>query len=406
MFDRTRVKFGQAVCHSQSSSAASRDFFDREPESDQAYTLLTSGTTKAVIVLGGRRSGKTSEIKHLGTRLSSNARNHCEFIEIPWGGIREQKELAQEIQQGIRIHIRKRLGGAALNNIQSSNPDTLGAFLENLRELLAIIPETHLVLAIDEFDSILESARESRSLEEAGKIIGLANTLVEDSTLSMSLLLTMARIPDLISGTRSSPLVSKSRLITLRPFPKPDMDQMIQSIVLNEHPITDSDLNAIYELSGGWPYFAKLMLECLADLPSDTSQIQAALQLAVQHEAASQTIANIYDVHFSDDEKRLALFLAARHGKLTAGELAMAGTTIQTAALQLAARDIVHMEPQGGCRFRIGLLEPWFRNWVRYDLEVERYISDLILDSRGDPFLGSTPVIVTDQDLENYLKVN
>lgn len=401
MFDRTRIKFGESVWHDQdyldsmSERKRHRDFYDRREASDEAYLALSGYASKAVILMGGRRSGKTSQIKYLKARFSSDALGRFGFVEIPWSGIRDRGELAREILQGVRAYIGLELGlKAVLANIPVADPATLGAFLEALHVLLALISDRRLILAIDEFDSILvASTRATGSTEEANRIVGLAHALVEDSSSNVRLLFSMAAIPDKLPDIRQSSLIIESTLIPLHPFPKPDMDTMVLDIVRDEHPMTDTDLDVIYELSGGWPYYAKLLLECMADVAPSPDQMQLAVQTAVRHEGATHTIADIYDIHLNDDQKKLVLLLATHNGQMTGPEMAVAGTAIHAAAMQLAGKDVVQTEPDGGCRFRIAFLAPWFPHWLRYELEVERRISDLLLrlERNGDHFLGDAP---------------
>lgn len=384
MFDRTRIKFGETVWHDRpdqdalSGSIVHRDFYDRRDANKVAFTELTSDASALLVFLGGRRSGKTSQIKYLKAYFSNHPFHHCGFVDIPWGGIRTRDELAQEILQAAHTYVEKDPGQlrvpAQLTTAESARPDD---FLMTLRDLLAMAPHQKLILAIDEFDSILvESARVAGSTAEARRILDFVQMLVAHLSPHVRLLLTMAGIPHHLPDLAG--LVALSTCVQLHPFPKTDMDTMILDIVQDEHPLTDADLAMIYDLSGGWPYYAKLLLTCLADLPPGPDHIQAAMQLAVQHEGAMQTLANIYEVHLDDHEKQLILLLVARHGRLAAIEMATLGRNIQLAAQRLAAKDLLEAAPDGHWRLRIAFLVPWFRNWARYDLEVERRIADLL----------------------------
>ncbi len=384
MFDRTRIKFGETVWHDRpdqdplSGSIVHRDFYDRRDVNSTAFTELTSDTPAPLVFLGGRRSGKTSQIKYLRAYFSSHPLHRFGFVDIPWGGIRTRDELAQEILQAVRTHVEKEPDQprvpAHRSTSELARPE---AFLETLRSLLVVAPHKKLILAIDEFDSILvESARVAGSTAEVRRILDFVQMLVAHLSPHLRLLLTMAGIPHHLPDLAD--LVARSTCLQLRPFPKTDMDTMILDIVQEEHPLTDADLALIYDLSGGWPYYAKLLLICLADLPPGPDHIQAAMQLAVRHEGALQTMTNIYEVHLDDHEKQLMLLLAARHGRLTAAEMALLGSEIQLAVQRLTAKDVLESAPDGQCRLRITLLAPWFRNWAKYDLEVERRIADLL----------------------------
>src|SRR6185503_13805705 len=150
------------------------------------------------------------------------------------------------------------------------------------------------------------------------KILGLANTLVEITDLPIRLLLTMARLLD-VPEARSSPLIAKSEQIHLHPFSKADLDAMVKGLLGQEIPLRD--LQRLFELSGGWPYFAKLLLIYLAELTPDETWIDRALERAITHSGVELTLENIYAKHFDDDEKALVLLLAKRGGEVSAEEM-------------------------------------------------------------------------------------
>ncbi len=395
MFNRVRIKFGEIVWHDKpgvdtlSGVAILRDFYDRTEAKRVALSELTGDASAPLIFLGGRRSGKTSQIKYLKAYFSNHPFHHCGFVDIPWGGIRTRDELAQEILQAARTYVEKEPGQQhMMAPLATEEPARSDAFLVTLRNLLAMAPPQKLILAIDEFDSILvESMRVAGSAAEARRILDFVQMLVAHLSPHVRLLLTMTGIPHHLPDLAD--LLALFTCVQLHPFPKTDMDTMILDIVQDEHPLTDADLAMIYDLSGGWPYYAKLLLTCLADLPPSPDHIQAAMQLAVQHEGAAQTLANIYEVHLDDHEKQLILLLVARHGRLAAVEMATLGREIQLAAQRLAAKDLLEAAPDGHWRLRVAFLVPWFRSWARYDLEVERRIADLLhlLEHHSDQHL-------------------
>jgi hypothetical protein len=384
MFERTRIKFGEVVAHDQpfldplSGKTIARDFYDRREISATAYQQLQSGATKTLILLGGRRAGKTSQIRHLRSCFLARQAGCVGFIEIPWGGIRTRDELAREILQALRAYMGRDLAlQETLTQRPLVEPQSLAGFLETMHTLLALAGDRPLILAIDEFDSILvESALAAGDADEGKATMELVNALVGGAFPNLRLLLSMAAIPAVLSDRRSSSLLANATLATLHCFPKPDMDEMVLDIVQQEQQVGATDLEEIYRLSGGWPYYAKLLLACMADLPAGPEQVAQALQAAVCHHGASQTITNIYDLHFDAHQKRLVLLLALHDGRINAAELAESGAAMQTAARQLADRDFVAIDANGDCYFRIGLLTHWFRRWSRFELEVERRMGE------------------------------
>ena len=177
------------------------------------------------------------------------------------------------------------------------------------------------------------------------------------------------------------------------------MDRMAREIAGEEHLLTDDDLTELYNLSGGWPYFAKLLLYCLSELPSAPGQIQAALVKALTNSNAQDTINNIYLKHYSADEKRLVLLLASRGGRLVGSEVGALDASLRAAAEGLKLRGYLASQDDGGYDFQIGFLAHWFPKWTQYELELERQDVNrwrMTLDQMNDledPFAGSVPII-------------
>lgn len=403
MFDATNIKFGEPVWHDESYThpllrwKAPRDFYGREVEIARAQTALRSLSRKPVVILGERRSGKTSLLRLLADKLANDPSGCFISILIPWQGIQTRDELAKEILQGIRAII----GARKQDSDQlAADPSITGEFIASLRQLLAPVSEKTFVICIDEFDSIVEEA----AADEQDKILGLLHALIEMTDLSVRLFLTMARIPD-ITETRFSPILAKSEQIPLHPFSLREFQKLIEGIWGESgHNLASEDSGRLYELSGGWPYFAKLLLKYLAELPLDEAALGHALQQAVDDSTVEQALSNIYAMHFDDSEKAMVLLLAERHGLVGAEEMEAVGASLNTAAAQLTKRGFVVKNKDGSFGFRIGFLSHWFRNWVKYKLELERHLSEKLqaLERIDNPWAGSRPTIITDQDLERF----
>ena len=174
---------------------------------------------------------------------------------------------------------------------------------------------------------------------------------------------------------------------------------MAREIAGEEHLLTDDDLTELYSLSGGWPYFAKLLLYHLSELSSAPGQIQAALAKALTDIGAEATIADIYQTHYSAEEKRLILLLASHGGRLAGSEVGALDASLRAAAKSLKQRGYLAPQDDDGYDFQIGFLAHWFPKWTRYELELERQGVNrwrMTLDQMNDladPFAGSVPTI-------------
>jgi len=406
MFDPTTIKFGEPVWHDEPYThpllrkEVSRDFYDREIEKSRVEMVLRSVSRKPALIIGERRSGKTSLLRLLADKLDNDPSERFISVLIPWQGIQSRDVLAKEILQGIRARIDKKRQDSEQPASFKHDLNTTGEFIATLRQLLTLISDKTVIICIDEFDSIVEDA----TPDEQDKIFGLAHALIEITDLPVNLLLTMARIPN-IPETRSSPIIAKSEQIHLHPFSSDEFNKMTEGLLGESiRDLTPEDLRRLFELSGGWPYFAKLLLIYLAELPPEKATLDQALELAVDNSSVEQALSNIYTTHFDDSEKAIVLLLVKRNGRVSAEEMAAVDTSLKAAADQLTKRGFVLKNKDGSYSFRIGFLKNWFQNWVKYDLEVERHLTEILqrLERLRDPWAGSKPAIVTDKDLERY----
>jgi hypothetical protein len=136
---------------------------------------------------------------------------------------------------------------------------------------------------------------------------------------------------------------------------------------------TEAELTTLYRASGGWPFFAKLLLVSLGEAAAEPDPLPAALDLALRHPAIGEALGHIFRHYFDRGEKTLAVELARRSGELSGRELAALGPDATAAAASLTERFFVEQAPDGACRFRVGLLAPWFRQWSKFAEHAETY---------------------------------
>ena len=180
---------------------------------------------------------------------------------------------------------------------------------------------------MDEFDSIIEERQ--TPLEEKNKILGLISSLLDTSGLPIKMLLTMAREPGKLESTRTSSLMTMPERIRLRPLKRGDFDEMITGITGSDMLLSHEDLDRLFELSGGWPYFAKLLLTSLSNPTGNEIDLDRALAEAVVHPNARQALEGIYQMHFDRAEKTLMLLLAKHDGYVEKEEIAIAGNRLE-----------------------------------------------------------------------------
>jgi hypothetical protein len=394
MFDLTKIKWNVVVFRDQQyfdpqmQVLVARDFYDRAQEKQRAETILRSpDSQRAVIVVGERRMGKSSLLQLLAHRLdlATLGQDQCTPLIIAWQGIHSLEDLCKEILRQIHWTLDLDFPGHPLLEC-----DSVAKGISAIRNTLTVVPDKRIVLCIDEFDSVVLSA----DPHEKDKIIGLANEFVETADLPVKLLLSTAKELDKLINAYSSPLLTKSEQFRLHPFSEFDLDEMILDISGTEVSWTPHELEYIYELSGGWPYFAKLLLEYAVNVPIGEDRVGQALNHAVRHSTVDSTIVHIYEMHMDDHEKSILLLLAKCDGFMTGQEIAHLDSLGKNAIKQLVYRDYITSLPDGGCRFRIGLLKQWFSKWDRFELEVDTRLDGLSYSERvRNPSRDGTSVI-------------
>ncbi len=393
-FDPTPIKLNQHVFmdtayrHPQLGTEVGREFFDRVAQSAAALASLTAGVSRSVVLVGERRMGKTSLFRHLIERLKATP--GFAPAQLPTGGsLRSVDDLFGEIVDQAAAVL-----GAEDDALAAFEPGLpVDAQLDALGRLCAAAPGLTLVLCLDELDVCLEH-QEAPAAERA-KIAALVDGLARRGDLPVRLLCTMIRQPERMAPGTLGGLLDRSTLIYLPPFSRADLDEMVNELALAHLGVslTSAELETFYRESGGWPFFAKLILvalgecaldecaldewapaECaLAKCAPDGRRVERAVELAALHPAVGEAVAHVFRHYFDRHEKALVIELARQQGRLSAERVARLRPELTAAADSLVKRNFVEPDPDGGYRFRVGLLGPWFRQWSKFQELAETY---------------------------------
>jgi hypothetical protein len=401
MLDSHKIKFNESVWHDQSYmhpqlGKLDRDFYDRHGDVSKVEDVLRSLITrKPVVLIGERRAGKTSMLRRMAHSFENDPRFMS--VEIPWMGINSSTFLMREVLQTLYFKLDTLLPEDRLSPSTINRAHTVTDFLHIMQDILPFASNRIVILCIDELDSMLQDSPP----KERGEILGVINALLEAHHLPLRLLLTTTRPPGELESTSASPLTAKSEQIRLRPFSKPDLDEMVLGILGRDVPLSPQDLQLIFDLSGGWPYFAKLLLLHFAQLTPGTANLEQAASIAIRDNALRQSMEHIYNKHFSDSERAVFLLLAKRGGRITIEEMQVGGIAFQVAAQRLVERDFLLHEADGSYHFRIGLLQGWFSQWPRLDDEARVYLKDVLLRLKRleDPWASAEFIEVSRDDL-------
>src|SRR5207253_2622295 len=121
--------------------------------------------------------------------------------------------------------------------------------------------EETFLLCIDEFDEILRKI----PTPEASKVQGLVLHITEWTNLALKFFFTITRLPEAIRDAASSPLIGKSEPIRLHPFNAYETSEMVQGLLPDRAIISTSGMDWLLHMSGGHPYFVKLLLANLLE---------------------------------------------------------------------------------------------------------------------------------------------
>lgn len=376
VFDPTPIKLNQFVYrdgpyrHPQLGIEVGREFFDRHAERDQALGVLSSpGDRRPVVIVGERRMGKTSLLRHLIERLK--ALPAVVPVQLPIGG---SLHSADDLFGEICDHL-----SAALELDPDALPETVEGLapaeqLQVLARLCTAAGGKTAVLCLDEVDACLEHQETPDA--ERYKIAALLNALAQEDGLPIRLLCTMIRLPSGLPPAALATFFARAVLIRLAPFSPEDLSEMLAELA-QAHlglRLTPDDLAILYEQSGGWPFFAKVGLVCLGEAEPGPEQMARALAAAARHPAVNEAMEHIFRHYFDRDEKALVIALARAAGsRLEGGQVERLGPAFTAVARRLVARDFLQVDAAGRYSFRVGLLAPWFRQWGKFEEMAETY---------------------------------
>lgn len=371
---QAQVNFGQAVWHTepyehpQMKVLVPRDFFDRKRELEAALPILLSPAIKRpIVILGERRAGKSSMLALLVNKLP---RESFIKVEIPWGTIHTAEKLIEEILSRLYRAVKCKDSDLLDACRQVANFSEFQHMIEKLAEY---DQGKTIFILIDEFDAIvLESITDEIQRRQ---IFGLLSLLIETPSLPVKIILTTAKEPSKLETGLASPLTAKAQIISLRPFPKDDLDEMIREIMnSSQNSITEDELQKVFDLSGGWPYYAKAIIIYLIQLPPDSGRIIQSTEKA--REEIASTCEHLYLKHWDDNERACLLYMASRGGHISQRDFEMLSVEHKSAFQRLVVRGYLK-HSASEYLINIKLLLDWFIAWPLFEEECSKYIEQI-----------------------------
>ncbi len=353
------------------------DFLNRRRELATAQAVLSQTTRKPLLVRGERCIGKTSLLNRIRRWLELPPQSErFRAVAIEPGSLTSWQEFAQELWDGVLSCVEEATGEAFAHLRVPREIRTFGLFLGDLRRLLACLPNITLVIFLDELDKI---KRHADSLQQT-KILSLIRHLVESEDLPLAFVISVLRELPGQEGL-GSPLAVEE--VALHPLEQEDARAMVGAVLGSQAYVPADALDWLYRVTGGHPYFLKLLLAMACDLlePGASFPVLAAEDLRRAMCAASparrkqlnDVLQSVYREYLNDSEREVLLWLTTKaDGSLRAEELQTAVGRLRAAAETLIERGYLLRASDGGCRLRLAWLRDWLRSWPEYQSEVER----------------------------------
>jgi hypothetical protein len=354
-----------------------KDFYGRRAQLEHIEQVFLSGSPKPVIAMGERRIGKTS--LQLVTTKRLMTRGEGRFVSLllpPAQAIRSFDDYGKEMLQRLCSYLGKNLQETGLTDDRGRfQLADIGQFTAAAARLLEGTPDKTFIVCLDEFDTVLLNC----DAAEADRILALTEHISERSELPLLIYFTMTSFPESVRDSYSSTVIAHSEVIELGPFSQSETIEMVTGLLQDQVVLEDLAMERLFHLSGGHPYFVKLLLDHLLarhgegpGLIISQQMLDEVIPEAVRDPRARHALDNIYKVHFSRPEQQLVLLLAERGAGITGEELRAVGAGFLTAAKRLHRRGYLARWEVAGYNFRIEFLTHWLCGWDEYDEEWER----------------------------------
>ena len=120
-----------------------------------------------------------------------------------------------------------------------------------------------------------------------------------------------------------------------------------------------------------------------------------AARAAVESGRVKEIFGSLYESYLDDDQRYILLWFAANKASMiTADQVARLGARLRLALRELADRDYLAAEDNGGYRMRMKLLRDWLTHeWPRFELEAERLGISRISGKEGGMLVELPPQI-------------
>jgi hypothetical protein len=267
---------------------SSASFFGRKVELDDIFQAVTKPNKQDILLVGERRSGKTSLIYQL-----------VRHLQMPFVPVMIVLSEAPRTVLGIEQHIVRRIT-ATLSNVTevSIKPAPHGGAREGLIEELAAVidaartrvPDLKIVMLIDEADVLL-------SVDE--RLQNILRAALQSMSIGPFLRAVVAGTSALSTfvSNKSSPFFNQFRFVTLTPLLADETrDLVMRPAAALGYAYDASAVALIGKMSGGHPYYCQRL--CYEAFALATKNQKHVITHQIAHDAINRTIESTSDDAF------------------------------------------------------------------------------------------------------------
>ena len=351
----------------------SKRFIGRKEEMRQILSRLLSSAHESTSVVGERRIGKTSLLKHLENPDVAEAqglgKDHYCLVYIDFQGLTDITPLRfwQRVLRKMARSLSDEKLIASIEELRKKNLIDLFD-LEDLFEEISDA-EIHVVLLLDEFEYVTQNPN------FGSDFFGAMRALAIHYNVSL-IPATRRELVDLCHSEeiKGSPFFNIFATIVLRPFTQEEASLLLQSYTQNsEFDYSTKDIDFILMLAGGYPFFTQM---------AGTYLHQGKEQDLKKEELYDYVIQNFYqqaDQHFtyfwshSSESGRITLLatMALNNPKTNKKKAKKATKQNIKALYNRAELDIDKLLKRGLLIHRDGeyhIFSPIFQQWISYEI--------------------------------------
>jgi hypothetical protein len=213
--------------HFPSAVSEEQDLYGRKFELKLIEDTFFENQRVPVLVIGERRTGKTSLMNVVIRRLKAPGAggdgSGYAILPVEPRGITTFNAFARAILLRMSAHLR---GAMPQDARVTPEIDSNERFEIEFSELLRYSGQETFLVCIDEFDEIVRQTRGP----EWERIRGLINTLVERANLPVTFFFTMTSVPEAMKDEAPSTLVSMAQVLELRPFYLEESNALVMDV--------------------------------------------------------------------------------------------------------------------------------------------------------------------------------